>query len=131
MLGDWVFWARNHIDARGVAEIPVLLETILRCGVSVFCDDNLVFIRNEDIDPIPLTPEILEKNDLKPDAAEDAYAYRYQIGGVSIVECYANAGGRYRGIFAYGDTRLRITLRFVHELQHALRLCGIDKEIVL
>jgi hypothetical protein len=29
------------------------------------------------------------------------------------------------------DTALCLQIRYIHELQHALRLCGIEKEIVL
>lgn len=133
MLGDWVriMQPKNfHGDERRlqVTEISEVDDSI--CYLSGDAGGELT-ISTKHLEPIPLTPEILEKNGLKPDAAEDAYAYRYQIDGVSIVECYVNARGRYRGIFAFGDTRLRITLRFVHELQHALRLCGIEKEVVL
>ena len=131
MLGDWVYglypdgsrykppFRISAVDTYPSNKSP----RIVTGGGYGFQEEHLA--------PIPLTPEILEKNGLKPDAAEDAYAYRYQIDGVSLVECYANTEGRYRGIFAFGDTRLRISLRFVHELQHALRLCGIDKEIIL
>lgn len=112
MIGDWVLDTYTNK--------PMRMEVISRD-------------MGEGLEPIPLTPEILEKNGFKPDVPGDAYKYSYQIDSVSIVECYANAvgEGRHRGVISFGDTRLRITLVFVHELQHALRLCGIDKEIEL
>ena len=123
MIGDWVVY-------RGDAEYtnPVRIEgmDILTCELITEDREDVGF---DGIEPIPLTAEILEKNGLKPDTAEDAYKYCYRIESVSIVECYANAGGRYRAIISFGDTRLRITLMFVHQLQHALRLCEIEKEI--
>lgn len=115
MIGDWYAF-RGHPYKCTASDIASIAE----------CEEKGV---PTDISEIPLTPEILEKNGLKPDTVEDAYKYAYKKDDVSIVECYANAGGRFRGIFSFGETRLRITLRFVHELQHALRLCGIEKTI--
>lgn len=79
------------------------------------------------VQPIPITPEVLEKNFQKDPDYIDTYwrpdcrkfcfvkenddwyfAFRYKGGHICIAEC-----------------------NYVHELQHALRLCGIDKEIVL
>ena len=69
------------------------------------------------IEPIPLTAEILEKNGFVQDGESWWYKdFRIVLSsskGVSLV-C-----GR------------QIKFCYVHELQHALRLCGIDKEIIL
>lgn len=117
MIGDWYAF-RGHPYKCTAGDIASIAE----------CEEKGA---PTDISEIPLTAEILEKNGLKPDTVEDAYKYCYKKDDVSIVECYANAGGRYRGIFHFGETRLRITLMFVHELQHALRLCEIEHEITL
>ncbi len=87
------------------------------------------------VEPIPLTPEILEKNGfvLKPDGwiwcgeegvEEQDYIFiqfRKGCDEVRLVELnfVNNVLAKFR------------TIQFVHELQHALRLCGIDKKIVL
>lgn len=89
----------------------------------------------KDIHPIPLTPEILEKNGfvLKPDgwlwceeegSEEQNYIFiqfRKGCDEVRIVELnfVNNVLAKFR------------TIQFVHELQHVLILCNIDKKIVL
>ena len=87
----------------------------------------------KDIYPIPLTAEILEKNGWKvEEKVEDAVSiYRQKFtddwGEVEIrVDCdpYSDYHLMHKGKhFCY--------VNFVHELQHALRLCKIEKEIVL
>ena len=85
----------------------------------------------EYLDPIPLTPEILEKNGWKKDSGGE--------------ECWANS----KGWFTPHEYGKRETIKsweveicgkpnsfdgvikYVHQFQHALRLCGIDKEIEL
>lgn len=68
-------------------------------------------------EPIPLTPEILEKNGFICDGSSWWYLdFRIVLStskGVSLV-C-----GRQK------------RFEFVHQLQHALRLCEIEKEIIL
>lgn len=128
MIGDWV----QITDAFTGKSIPCKITSIWENEyVALDGDIDATDLPTYLLAPTPLTPEILEKNGFKPDTAEDAYKYCYRIDSVSIVEWYANAGGRYRGIISFGDTRLRITLMFVHQLQHALRLCGIEKEITI
>lgn len=56
------------------------------------------------IKPIPLTPEILEKNGFR---------------------------NGYIRIFYDPYTRIEMEMQYVHDLQHFLRLCGIEKEIEL
>ena len=140
MIGDWVRvrlpWhcpVDGHIENRWYTRQVTGIRTNGTDAEKFYLDFRPWGVLPRDIEPIPLTPEILEKNGFKPDVPGDAYKYSYQIDSVSIVECYANAvgEGRHRGVISFGDTRLRITLVFVHELQHALLLCGIDKEIEL
>lgn len=95
----------------------------------------------DDIQPIPLTPEILEKNGFENDFYEDEsvadyikvrnegyslHSAAHEWDGALITWCNGHVNvvtdfsGEYRG-----------EIEYVHELQHALRLCGIDKEIVV
>lgn len=77
-----------------------------------------------DLQPIPLTPEILEKN-----------GWYYKKGlkrwinykAVMQIENIVGSGV-YRLAGCYNPA---IYTNTVHELQHALRLCGIEKEITL
>ena len=71
----------------------------------------------DDIVGIPLTPEILEKNGWALWEIEGEYRQK---------DAFAVYGRK--APFAVFDG---IEINYVHELQHALRLCGIDIEIKL
>ena len=87
------------------------------------------------IKPIPITPEILEKNGFKGDGYAilildeqtylDYYYYEHRLRkhwcGVDEWENHSKVN----------DITFKCNCYYVHELQHALRLCGIEKEIEL
>ena len=80
-------------------------------------------------EPIPLSPEILEKNGFKKEGSwfviEDDY---YDVSIRQITESIWRV--KYCNIeFSAFDSTLHIG--FVHELQHALRLCGVKHDIIL
>lgn len=93
------------------------------------------------LEPIPITPEILEKNGFKMKQKEGETSFEYVAAGEkyiinffffratiydvsSLLECELGFSG---GL----DRIHKCNVRFVHELQQALRLCGIDKTIEL
>jgi len=81
------------------------------------------------LEPIPLTPEILEKNGFKLKEEEIG------IYGVTIVSHYICDGVPFE-VFCDGDPfaiwfEEPVNIKFVHQLQHALKLCGIEKKIIL
>ena len=95
----------------------------------------------KELSGIPITPEILEKNGFENDFYEDVsvadyhsirvegYSLRGKVDGWDdflITSCNGNIDivTDFHGVF-------RGELRFVHQLQHAMRLCGIEKEIEL
>lgn len=93
----------------------------------------------EDLRPIPLTPEILEKNGFV--ANEHIYPYPYyeyivEEDNLKIGFAFPQ-GNRtsYKEPWIYIDSERvfveHLPCIYVHELQHVLRLCGIKKEIVL
>lgn len=94
--------------------------------------------RVDQIEPIPLTAEILKKNDIRLLEVGD--------NGVATPAKNRNRYEKWQIHTQWKDTYLwydRLTKRwnlydmngaqftFVHEFQHALRLCGIEKEIEL
>lgn len=130
MIGDWVSLFQGNRDG---SSCNVQIEFIGEYGeVGIeYCEDytsancNLLF-------PIPLTAEILEKNgfELKGDGwlwceDKDVETQNYSFvqfrrnGEVRIVEI---------NFLNKAVTKFR-NVQNVHELQHALRLCGIDKTI--
>ena len=122
MVGDWVTskkW-RDHpfrltrikdngrfyhgVTAKGVLVAPFLIE---------------------ELEPIPLTPEILKKNGFelrdgflyhRIDDKPHHYDFKLENGGVFTSEGYTLQCCIYH-----------LTIRYVHELQNALRLCGLDE----
>lgn len=67
--------------------------------------------QQEHLAPIPLTEEILKKNDIL-----------FEVG----------PGGLYQCTIEGLNCKIEFSIiRYVHQLQHALKLCGIDKEIEL
>ena len=91
----------------------------------------------DEIEPIPLTAEILEKNGWDgwcelSKIAKSCVAMFDNDTSISfqIVDGYKSIYTQIKHCGA-GTFEFRKHLFYIHELQHALRLCGIDKEIVL
>lgn len=93
----------------------------------------------ENIEPIPITPEILGKNGFV--ANKHVYPYPYyeyvnEEDKLKIGFAYPQ-GNRtsYKESWVYIDSEYvfveHLPCTYVHELQHALRLCRIDKKIKL
>ena len=87
-----------------------------------------------DIEPIPLTTEILEKNGFE-DIGDDTYQLEEKPCWFWVDFFRHSYGCEYdTSTYEYEDDEHRLKLYgipSVHELQQALRLCGIKKEIVL
>ncbi|MBO5217495.1 MAG: hypothetical protein J6B41_07110 [Alistipes sp.] len=83
--------------------------------------------------PIPITPEILEKNGF---VKNDAYLHKIDIDDNITIGVRRQSDGY---MFELKREKRRIGellaiirgLRNVHQLQHALRLAGVEKEIVV
>lgn len=120
MIGDWV---KFPIGNDKVVDLPYI-EGRGVCA-SFAASATLFPVEVYKLEPIPLTPEILEKNGIEKDgpAPQGLQVWATRVGGrrFKIFEWVAS------GTFVVFDTEIR----YVHELQHALRLCGIEKEIVI
>lgn len=80
-------------------------------------------------DPIPLTPKILEKNEFTLKEDEKG------MYGVTIAPYYTRDDVPFE-VFCDGEPfaiwfKDPVNIKYVHQLQHALRLCGIEKEMIL
>lgn len=126
MIGDWV---KFPIGNEKIIDLPYIPGKGI-CA-SFAASATLFPVEVEKLQPIPLTAEILEKNGWIWEDKDALYLY-LKINGCKVVECLPHISDTaIHCVLAYRNTRLRITLRFVHELQHALRLCGIEHEITL
>lgn len=81
----------------------------------------------EYLEPIPLTPEILEKNGFEPTPAPSERVWKHNGQEVWL----DNEGKNYWANIKNGEFYFEGYIEHTHELQHALRLCGIEKEIKL
>lgn len=114
MIGDWVM---RRGEPTMVYEIDDYYE---RINTEPDGYNAITCIEISEVTPIPLTTEILKKNGFQQISITE-----YVSGKVTIsilVEGFLI-------IIKSGNARVRITIKYVHELQHALRLCGIEKEI--
>lgn len=87
---------------------------------------NLVHYRLEDIHPIPLTPEVLEKSGFTHDKWSNKI-WRYEDEESEVVYYIESS----RLEITNDVCKMCITCKSVAELQHALRLAKVGKEIVL
>lgn len=89
------------------------------------------------IEPIQLTKEILEKNGMKPfeidKLTDKATAKWWHKSGDFFIKQYHFKHNGFNPSYSFGchNHTLIEGIEYVHELQHALRLCKIEKEIVL
>ena len=110
MVGDWVLDGKKPAQITGIM-CDDLFETTLSPSVGGEC-----------ITPIPLTDEIMEEN-------FPIYEKGYTVGWWT--DEFGNAGPFWFELTANGVQIEIKSIKYVHELQHALRLCGINKEIEL
>lgn len=116
MIGDYVNTPKGNYKVTTIQDNDVIF-TDYADDIDGACDIDKVA-------PIPITKEIMDKNNLKYgdycpflDALDDKlvtqFGMRYKDGHFYIKDCFIEK------------------IEFVHELQHFLRLLKINKEIVI
>ena len=119
---DWVL----------INNTPHKIQAIDSIDDEILADDELYYVgedrcHSEDkIEGIPITPEILEKNGFVFDCdfwtiANPRYNNVRMVRYCSIDE---DATDAFLGHWAFDEN---YAIDFVHELQHALRLCGLNE----
>lgn len=119
MIGDWVNFNGSFDKVQEICYI----QGSGMCA-SAAASATLFPIKMELIKPIPLTAEILEKNGF---VCRGAWAIPGEDIGIR------QDGDEWGLLPHYGlyTSFAFCHIKFVHELQHALRLCGIEHEITL
>lgn len=124
MIGDWIYNTHNQ-QSEQVVEIR---EHMVMLTYNDLYD-------YDDIEPIPLTAEILEKNGWKEE--HDGIARQYVSEDRRVIlhddDRFLNSQQEwYIHIDSVNMSTIGcLELTFVHELQHFLWLCNIEKEIVI
>ena len=129
MIGDWVIIDHPTIGKKAERIIHIEEDCIMT-------NDTYTTL---DVEPVLLTGEILEKNgfvngNLRVFATPflrqrvwckvEVYEYKPFRGGKQLNAYRLTIGGK-------ESSGVDIHINYVHELQHAFRLCGIEKEIKL
>ena len=120
MIGDWLY---SIIYNQTLHKKPIRV-TGIRTDTDnpphIKGDDTDVWYSLDTYEPIPLTEEILQKN--FPDPSEIVWFPLDTLPG------YFNIYWEHP---SFGDGEIRLNIQYVHELQHILKLCNINKEIEL
>jgi len=102
---------------------PFKVEGVIEKKIGYYpLPDNkrMYYLDQEECYPIPLTEEILTRNFLNHK---------------EIVWFPLDTKPGYFNIYweypSFGDGEIRLNIQYVHELQHILKLCNINKEIEL
>ena len=111
MIGDWVMPDQCQVPTAYTSVAMITMD-------GVYMDEAVRLFTFEELHPIPLTEEILGRNF---PTADEGLTWWPNDRPYYHIECSPLNGTRI--IMPY--------TQYVHELQHALRLCGIEKEIIL
>ena len=153
MVDDWVLAEGKPVQ---VTNISVLGGDVIRVMYPFMSYDiayasNIIALSNgakdiNKIEPIPLTEEILKKNGFKNDVIAQKAIIAEGASNFSVIlvsednritlnniDEYINSFNKWHVHIDTEDMRTMCTseITYVHELQHLLKLCKIDKEIVL
>ena len=115
-IGDWVYFGNDEYS-------PSKIEGILPYDEGIVLDFDNEPVANENIRPIPLTEEIIKANGWRYDYIYKIWLYEDED---KMDFCVKIAEIRGISVSLYKDYPI-IFINNVHELQHALRLCGLQE----
>ena len=142
-VGDWVSFDTAYLTVEGDDIATAFVKKVQQPAriKSILGDQDLIFVEveNEDdfctiylkvehIRPIPITAEILAKNGFERSTSQFIV---YHTDKVWI--SYDKPSETWSVTMYINDvtSNLHANIKYIHNLQHALRLAGVDKEIVM
>ena len=141
MIGDWIKFQLDE-DLSNQNSIETVIDLYKVGKVSALDDNGNVRITDNEgqeyqvtedkIKPISVTEELLEKNDFgfldtSNNEIKSVWTGWWILDGGLELGCFSNL--KFPTFFNISDVNIQVN--YVHELQHALKLCRIEKEIVL
>ena len=122
MIGDWVCLKDDT-----KSELPLKVDGVLTDDISL---EGEGFLGGVDglIRPIPLTPELLEKNGfgfVKSSDRSSVWNGQWIYKGLELGTCCLNRDDNWPCCININDSN--VPCEYVHQVQHALRLCGLDE----
>lgn len=150
MIGDlvnyrpgWINEETNQVEYECNNGFPVKIEMLYYSGGEWLVqyndgENDGIEAAEYELFPIPITAEILEKNGFERGTYElpvsgkkiPKYSYAEVEGDIKEVALLPLTMNSTWSFSAVDGTHIPV-LQFVHQLQHALHLCGIDYEIKL
>lgn len=142
MLGDWVQVKNPSLGFYNVMGRIIAINEMEGHALSKTFD--ISFVDDEDhkihyigcpkynVYPIPLTPEILEKNGFEYCEAHRMYLYLDDFFDIKIRQ-YSDMMWE----FTYCNNEMNLPdtqiagIGYVHHLQHALNMVGVEKDIII
>ena len=126
MIGDWV-------TRRGVPEEPMRLYDMKATADIAYLDQDgrCAAEKFENIEPIPLTSDILEKNSF---LKVEAIKYPNNSVGLSFLYRDTPEGLRIfvqNACFGVPTSTMIKTCKYVHEVQHMIKMCNTERAFVL
>lgn len=126
MIGDWVI-------RRGVPEEPMQIYDMKATADMAYLvrDGHGVAEKFENIEPIPLTSDILEKNSF---LKVEAIKYPNNSVGLSFLYRDTSEGLRIfvqNACFGGSTSTMIKTCKYVHEVQHMIKMCDTERIFVL
>ena len=121
MVGDFV----------SVSGKPVKITKDDLATMLIFLDDD------SKINPFPLTEEILVKNGFERHPLWHHCTLEVGDGSKIYIPLACGGGIEYVSIYKHfeelttRDIDIQIPIHYVHQLQHLMRLCGIEKELTI
>lgn len=137
MIGDWVTITEPDDFHGYIAKVVIINGETGYITVHI-PDMHSHDVFADDLQPVQLTKEILEKNSWKKqnwwrykqtdvityDIADGFYLEVTDTGFALVDNCSDSGDHGY-------ESNWIVEVKYVHELQHALKLCKIEKEIIL
>ena len=127
MIGDWIRYSPKSISLNNNYGGLYRAEGVSQDTISLGTKNYRFVVSDKEIDSIPLTPEILEKNG-------------FVLHGKTYILKWRGAEIHWRKTDGYASITAPNNLKlegwcstsngyfcYVHILQHALRLCGLDE----
>ena len=134
MIGDWIRYSPKSISLNNYGGL-YRAEGVSQDTISLDAKNYRFVVSDKEIDPIPLTPEILEKNEFQlilSSNGKNIYSLLLGTEDCSSIIFLLIDEEKWKLTVKNCDSKKCLdfisfhnTLH-VHELQHALRLCGFD-----
>ena len=139
MIGDWVY-NKHHGKNIRLTQYDFFTHTHNEFGEQELAPFAMPTF-GRDLEAIPITAEILEKNGWKHEFDKADYMVKYDLGKEgkncwmmwAIKEHNLDIQRQDEKLDMYNlkVSKVVIPCDYVHELQNAMRICGIEKEIEL